>query len=449
MSYTTERISSNKMKLVFTIPAAEFAEAVQKAYLRNRSKIRVDGFRKGKAPRFVIERLYGKDIFYEDAVNEWLPDQYDHAIEEADIREVDQPQVDVDWAAVEPDKDVTVTCEVYVYPEVTLGEYKGLTVEVEPVRVDDAMVDARIEQERQKLSRSVEILDRPAAEGDTVNLDYTGTVDGVAFEGGTAEGQTLTLGSHQFIPGFEEQMVGMCVAEERDLNVTFPENYHAAELAGKNAVFHVKVNSISATELPELDDDFAADVSDFTTFAEYRQSIVDELTKQAEDKRRADIENAAVLAAADAAQVEIPDAMVNRELNDMLQDMNMRMTQQGYSLKQFMEWTGQTADSLIAQYRPGALSRVRQQLVMEAVRKAENPEISEEELEEEISRQAERMGKPLDEFKASLTDAQRESLKELAQTLKVIKLMAETAVVKEKAEEPEAPAEDAEQTPEA
>ena len=235
MSYTVEKIASNKAKLTFTVPAEEFAAATQKAYLKMRGRVNVPGFRKGHAPRSLIERMYGPDIFYEEAINIWLPEKYDEAIEKEDLRAVDQPEVDVDWAAIAPNTDVTITCEVFVYPEVTLGEYKGLAVEIEKETVTDADIDARINQDRSKASRTVEVLDRPVADGDTVNLDYKGTVDGVAFDGGTAEGQTLTIGSHQFIPGFEEQMIGMCQAEEKDLQVTFPENYHAENLAGNDA----------------------------------------------------------------------------------------------------------------------------------------------------------------------------------------------------------------------
>ena len=433
MSYTVEKISSNKAKLTFTLPADEFAEATQKAYLKLRGRVNVPGFRKGHAPRKLIERMYGPDIFYEEAINQWLPEHYDAAIEKEEIKAVDQPEVDVDWLSIEPDKDVTITCEVYVYPEVTLGEYKGLTVEIEKETVGEDDINARISRDRTKASRTVEVLDRPVGNGDTVNMDYAGTVDGVAFDGGTAQGQTLEIGSNTFIPGFEDQMVGMCVAEEKDLNVTFPENYHAQELAGKAAVFHVKVNSISKTELPELDDDFAADVSDFTTFAEYRESIVEELQKKADENNKTAAENAVVEKAADNATVDIPKAMVDREINGILRDMQLRMAYQGIKMEDYLKWTGQTVESLAEQYRNEAERRLKIRLTLEAIEKAENIEPDEADIEQETVKQAERMGKDLEEFKKELTDDQKEALKDAATVTRTVAMMMQDAVVNEKA----------------
>ena len=437
MSYTVEKIASNKAKLTFTVPAEEFAAATQKAYLKMRGRVNVPGFRKGHAPRSLIERMYGPDIFYEEAINIWLPEKYDEAIEKEDLRAVDQPEVDVDWAAIAPDTDVTITCEVFVYPEVTLGEYKGLAVEIEKETVADADIDARINQDRSKASRTVEVLDRPVADGDTVNLDYKGTVDGVAFDGGSAEGQTLTIGSHQFIPGFEEQMIGMCQAEEKDLQVTFPENYHAENLAGKDAVFHVKVNSISVTEMPELDDEFAADVSDFTTFAEYRESIVKELQDKADQNNKTSVENAVVEKAADNATVDIPAAMVNREVNSMLRDMQLQMAYQGFKLEDYLKWTGQTVDQLAEQNKGEAERRLKIRLVLEAIEKAEAIEATDEDIEKETEKQAKRMGRDLEDFKKSLTDDQKEALRDAAKVTRTVALMTADAVVTEKAKEEE------------
>ncbi|MBQ6173793.1 MAG: trigger factor [Clostridia bacterium] len=440
MSYTVEKISSNKVKLTFTVPADEFAASTQKAYLKMRGRINVPGFRKGKAPRTLIERMYGPEVFYEDAINLWLPEQYDKAIEEGDIRAVDQPEVDVDWANIAPGSDVTITCEVFVYPEVTLGEYKGLAVEIEHETVSDADIDARIMQDRTKHSRTEEVLDRPVQEGDTVNLDYAGTVDGVAFDGGTAQGQTLEIGSHQFIPGFEEQMVGMCVAEEKDLDVTFPENYHAENLAGKKAVFHVKVNSISKTEIPEADDEFAADVSDFTTFADYRQSIVDELQKKADDNNRTAAENAVVEKAADNASVDIPVAMVTREVQNILRDMQLRMAYQGIKMEDYLKWTGQTVEQLAEQYRGEAERRLKIRLVLEAVQKAESIEPDEADVEKETEEQAKRMERDLEDFRKSLTDDQKQALKDAAAVTRTVALMMADAKVTDKPAKTEEPA---------
>ena len=441
MSYTVEKIASNKAKLTFTVPAEEFAAATQKAYLKMRGRVNVPGFRKGHAPRSLIERMYGPDIFYEEAINIWLPEKYDEAIEKEDLRAVDQPEVDVDWANITPGSDVTITCEVFVYPEVTLGDYKGLAVEIEKETVTDADIEARINQDRTKASRTVEVLDRPVADGDTVNLDYKGTVDGVAFDGGTAEGQTLTIGSHQFIPGFEEQMIGMCQAEEKDLQVTFPENYHAENLAGKEAVFHVKVNKISKTEMPELDDEFAADVSDFTTFADYRESIVKELQDKADQNNKTAVENAVVEKAAENATVDIPAAMVNREVNNMLRDMQLQMAYQGFKLEDYLKWTGQTVEQLADQNKGEAERRLKIRLVLEAIEKAEAVEATDEDIEKETENQAKRMGRDLEDFKKNLTDDQKEALRDAAKVTRTVALMTADAKVTEKAKDEEKPAE--------
>ncbi len=441
MSYTYEKISGNKAKLTFVIPAEEFDKAMQQAFLKNRNRFNIPGWRKGKAPRKVVENMYGEGVFYDDAFDAVFPDAYDAAITESGLEVVDRPELNVE--EIGSGKDLKVVAEVYVYPEVTLGDYKGLTVEVEKQTVSDADIDARIDQDRAKVSSTEEVLDRPVEEGDSVNLNYAGTVDGVAFEGGTAENQSLTIGSHQFIPGFEEQMIGMCVAEERDLNVKFPEDYHAEELKGKDAVFHVKVNSISRTVMPELDDDFAADVSDFSTFAEYRENIVKELTERAEKNNDAAVENALVEKATANATVDIPPVMVERQVQAMLRDMERNMQRQGFTMDLFLKYTGQTREQLADSYRGQAQERVKVQLVIDAIRKAEALEPDEAELNAQIAEQAERMGMELEQFEKTLTAEQREYLTDTAAVQKVVDLIKSTATVTEKA--PEAPkAEDAE-----
>lgn len=430
MSYTVEKLSSNKVKLTITIAAEEFDAAMNKAYLKIRGRVNVPGFRKGKAPRKVIENMYGEGVLYDDAFDACFPQAYTEAIKAEDLKVVDQPEVSVE--EIGAGKDMVVTCEVFVRPEVTLGEYKGLAVEIDHQVVTDADVDARIAQDQQKAGREVEVLDRPVEEGDTVNLNYAGTVDGVAFDGGTAENQTLKIGSHQFIPGFEEQMVGMCVAEEKDLNVTFPAEYHAENLAGKDAVFHVKVNSITRTELPELDDEFAADVSDFTTFAEYRQSIVDQLNETAAKNNKVAAENAVVEQAVANAQVDIPDAMIKDQTEYMLRDMEIRMSYQGLRMADFLKYTGQTREQLADSYKDEAAKRVKMELVLEAIRKAEAVEPTEEEVEKQIAEQAERMGREVEEFKKSLTDEQKAYLSDSAAVQKVVDLMMADAKVTDK-----------------
>ena len=440
MSATYEKISGNKAKLSFTVPAAQFEEAMQKAYLKNRGKINVPGFRRGKAPRKLIETMYGEGVFYDDAFQEIFPNLYDEAVKENDLHVVDQPEVDV--KEIGEGKDLVFTCEVFVRPDVTLGDYKGLTVEVTKQEVTDADIDARIEQDRQKVARTVDVEGRALENGDTVNLDYAGSVDGVAFEGSTAEGQTLTLGSNQFIPGFEEQMVGMNIGEEKDLNVTFPEQYHAAELAGKAAVFHVKVNSATHTELPELNDEFAADASEYNTFAEYKDSIVKELNEKAAKNNEVAVENALVEKATANAQMDIPEAMIRDQVNYILREMQMRMAYQGLRLEDYLKYTGQTVEQLADMYKGEAEQRVKMELTLEAIRKAEGVEPTEEDVQKQIAEQAERMGQKVEDFEKTLTDEQRGYLKDSAAIQKVVELLKKDCKVEEKKPETEAAAED-------
>lgn len=434
MSHTYEKISSNKAKLTFVIPAEDFDAAMQKAYLKNRGRINVPGFRKGKAPRKLIETMYGEAVFYDDALEFVFPDAYDAAVKEYDLKPVDRPEVNVD--EIGAGKDLKFTCEVFVRPDVELGQYKGLEVEVDKQTVTEDDVNARIEQDRQKAARTIDVEDRPVAEGDTVNLDYAGSVDGVAFDGGTAQGQTLKIGSHQFIPGFEEQMVGMAIGEEKDLNVTFPEQYHAENLAGKDAVFHVKVNSIQMTEMPELDDDFAADVSDYNTFAEYKDAIVKELNDRAEKNNDVAVENALVEKAVENATIDVPHAMIHEQLHYMMQEMEMRMAYQGLRMEDYLKYTGQTREQLEGAYHGEAEKRVRIELTLDAIRKAESIEPTEEEVNAQIAQQAERMGQELEAFEKNLTEEQRGYLTDSAAIQKVIDLMkADCKVTEKKAEE--------------
>ena len=436
MKSTMEKLSSNKVKLDFVVEAARFDEAMEKAYRKNRSRINVPGFRKGKAPRALIERMYGEGVFYDDALELLFPDAYEAAVKENDLKPVDRPEMtSVDQIGA--GQDLKFTCEVFVRPDVELGQYKGLEVEVAKQTVSEDDVNARIEQDRQKGARTIDVEDRPVEDGDTVNLDYAGSVDGVAFAGGTAQGQTLKIGSHQFIPGFEEQMVGMQIGEEKDLNVTFPEQYHSEELAGKAAVFHVKVNSIQRTELPELDDDFAADVSDFNTFAEYKDSIVKELNERAEKNNEVTIENALVEKAVDNATIDVPHAMIHEQLNYMMREMEMRMAYQGLRMEDFLKYTGQTREQLEHSYHGEAEKRVRIELTLEAIRKAEGIEPTEEEVKKQIEEQAKRMGQEVETFEKNLTDEQRAYLSDSAAIQKVVDLMKADAKVTEKKPEEE------------
>lgn len=443
MSHTYEKVSGNKAKLTFTIPAEQFDEAMQKAFLKLRGRINVPGFRKGKAPRKMIETLYGEGIFYDDAFELIFPDAYEAAVKEYDLHPVDRPDISLD--EIGAGQDLKFHLEVFVRPDVKLGEYRNLTVEAEKQKLTDEMVDARISADQDKASRTIDVDDRPVQEGDTVNLNYAGTVDGVAFAGGTAENQTLKIGSHQFIPGFEEQMVGMNIGEEKDLNVKFPEEYHAEELKGKDAVFHVKVNGIQVTEKPELDDDFAADISEFNTFAEYKDSIVKELTDRINKNNDAAAENALVEKAVENAEMDVPQAMIDDQAEYMVREMGMRMSYQGLKMEDYLKYTGQTMEDLKAMYKPEAEKRVRTELVIDAIRKAEKVEPGEADIERAIVDQAERSGMDVEDFRKNLTEEQKDYLKDNAAIQMVLDLLKDGATILEKKEEK--PEEQAEEKP--
>lgn len=436
MSYTVEKIASNKVKLSFVESAESFDAAVEKAYLKDRSKINVPGFRKGKAPRKLIENMYGEGVFYDDAFELVAQPAYEEAIKAENLQVVDRPQVDVQQIGA--GQELKYTLEVFVKPDVTLGEYKGVAVEKNVEKVTDEAVDARIQNDLERASTTQDVTDRAVENGDIVNLDYAGSVDGVAFEGGTAQGQSLTIGSGMFIPGFEEQMVGMNIGEERDLSVKFPEQYHADNLAGKDAVFHVKVNGIQTKVRPELDDDFAADVSEFDTFEAYKANIVADLEKNAADRAEANLEDALVQKVVDAADCDIPDAMIQDEITTMLREMEMRMMYQGIRFEDYLKYTGQTLDQVRENYKPEAANRVKTQLVLEAVAKAENIVPTDEDVDEAIADQAKRVNRDVEEFKASLSEQQKEYLKETAGIKKVIDFLKANAVITEKAAEEKA-----------
>ena len=436
MSYTVEKIASNKVKLSFVESAESFDAAVEKAYLKDRSKINVPGFRKGKAPRKLIENMYGEGVFYDDAFELVAQPAYEEAIKAENLQVVDRPQVDVQQIGA--GQELKYTLEVFVKPDVTLGEYKGVAVEKNVEKVTDEAVNARIQNDVERASTTQDVTDRAVENGDIVNLDYAGSVDGVAFEGGTAQGQSLTIGSGMFIPGFEEQMVGMNIGEERDLSVKFPEQYHADNLAGKDAVFHVKVNGIQTKVRPELDDDFAADVSEFDTFEAYKANIVADLEKNAADRAEANLEDALVQKVVDAADCDIPDAMIQDEITTMLREMEMRMMYQGIRFEDYLKYTGQTLDQVRENYKPEAANRVKTQLVLEAVAKAENIVPTDEDVDEAIADQAKRVNRDVEEFKASLSEQQKEYLKETAGIKKVIDFLKANAVITEKAAEEKA-----------
>ncbi len=440
MSTTYEKISSNKAKLSFVVPAEEFDAAMNKAYLKERGKITIPGFRKGKAPRVVIERMYGEAVFYDDALDILFPDAYQAAVKEHDLHPVDRPECNVD--EIGAGKDLKFTVEVFVRPDVTLGQYKGLTVEVAPkAEVTEEDVDARIAQAQQQGARQEEVTDQPVDYTDTVNLDYAGSVDGVPFEGGTAQGQTLKIGSHQFIPGFEEQMVGMTVGEEKDLKVKFPEEYHAKNLQGKDAVFHVKVNSITKTQLPELDDDFAQD-NGFDTMDAFKADARRQLEEEAEASYQVRVENALVDAASKNATMDIPKAMIDDQADYMVRQMEIRMMYQGLRMEDYLKYTGQTREQLVETYHAEAEERVRVELTLEAIRKEEGLEPDEDEVAAQIAKEATRANQELEDFKANMSETQHGYMVDAAAIQKVCDLLTSTATVVEP--KPEAAAEQTE-----
>ena len=426
MSTTVEKISSNKVKLSFDIDAAQFDAAMDKAYIKVRGQVTIPGFRKGRAPRKMIENMYGGEgVFYDEAFELIFDEVYGPAIDENKLEVVDRPQVDIQQIGT--GKNLQFTCEVFVKPDVTLGEYKGVEVKREHTLVTEDEVNAEIEKERNKQAAEVSVDNRAVAEGDTVNLDYSGSVDGVKFAGGTAEAQTLKIGSHTFIPGFEEQMVGMNIGEEKDLEVTFPQEYHAKELAGKKAVFHVKVNGITETQLPALDDDFAKDISEFDTLDEYKADVRAKLEAQAAERDNNAFTNAVIEKVMENATVEIPEAMVERQIDSMVRNFEARLAQQGLKLADFIKYTGQDEKSFRNQYREQAEKSVRANLVLEAVENAENFEATEEEIDAEIVKFAGQVGQDVENLKKNLTEGDREYFKADVIRDKAVKFLCDNA----------------------
>jgi len=426
MSTTVEKISSNKVKLSFDIDAAKFDEAMGKAYIKVRGQVAIPGFRKGHAPRKMIENMYGEGVFYDEAFELIFDEVYGPAIDENKLEVVDRPQVDIQQIGT--GKNLQFTCEVFVKPDVTLGEYKGVEVKKEHTLVTEDDVNAEIEKERNKQAAEVSVDDRAVAEGDTVNLDYSGSVDGVKFAGGTAEGQTLKIGSHTFIPGFEEQMVGMNIGEEKDLNVTFPTEYHAPDLAGKEAVFHVKVNSITETQLPALDDDFAKDISEFDTLEELKADIKGKLEHERTHAAEDAVENQLLDQLLEGFKAEVPDAMYNHRVDESVRDFDYRLQSQGLNLQTYMQYTGMDMDAFRAGFREQAEKQVKIRLALEKIASLENIAPSDEELEAEYAKYAEQYKMDVEKIKSLIPSA--ELSKDLA-VGKAMEMIKETAVITE------------------
>ena len=409
MSLQVENMEKNMAKLTIEVSAEELEKAIQGAYLKQRNKISVPGFRKGKVPRQMIEKMYGVGIFYEDAANALIPTAYGKAYDECELDIVSQPKVEV--VQLEKGKPFIFTAEVAVKPEVTLGEYKGLSVDKVSNRVTAKEIDAKLEEEQKKNARTVVVEDRAVQDGDEVVLDFEGFVDGVAFEGGKGENYPLTIGSGSFIPGFEEQLIGAEAEKEVEVNVTFPEEYHSEDLAGKAAVFKCTVHEIKAKELPELDDEFAAEVSEFDTLDAYKADIKAKIKEQkiADGNRKK--EDQAVEKAVANATMEIPEAMIDTQINQMAQDFAQRIQQQGLSMEQYFQFTGMTAESMMEELRPQAVKRIETRLVLEAIAKAENIEITDERIDEELAKMAEAYKMEVEKLKEFMGENEKEQMK--------------------------------------
>ena len=425
MSLQVEKLEKNMAKLTIEVSAEDLDKAMEKAYQKQKSRISLPGFRKGKAPRKMIESMYGKGVFMEDAVNSLVPQEYTKALGECDLEIVSQPEINV--TQMEPGKALIFTADVAVKPEVTLGDYKGVEVPKSEIAVTDEEVDAEVKKEQDKNARTVAVEDRAAANGDITTIDFEGFVDGVAFEGGKGTDYALTLGSGTFIPGFEDQLVGANAGDHVEVKVTFPEEYQAKELAGKEAVFQCDVKKVEAKELPELDDDFAQDVSEFDTLAEYKEDVKKNLTEKKEKAARTAKENAAVDKAIENAEMDIPDAMLNTQVRQMLDDFSRRMQSQGLTMEQYFQFTGMTLDKMQEEMKPQALKRIQTRLVLEKIAEVENIQPTEEEVEEEFKKMADAYKMEVEKIKELLGDRELEQMKKDMAVQKAVTLIADEA----------------------
>ena len=426
MSLQVEKMEKNMAKLTIEVSAEELEKALQGAYNKQKGQISVPGFRKGKVPRQMIEKMYGAAIFYDDAANALIPEAYSKAYDESGLEIVSQPKIEV--VQIEKGKPFIFTAEVATKPEVTLGEYKGLKVSKVSNRVTAKEVEAKLEEEQKKNARTITVEDRAVQDGDEVVLDFEGFVNGVAFAGGKGENYPLTIGSGSFIPGFEEQLIGVETEKEVEVNVTFPAEYHAEDLAGKEAVFKCTVHEIKTKELPELDDEFAAEVSEFDTLDEYKADIKTKIKEQkiAEGKRQK--EDQAVEKAVANATMEIPEAMIDTQVQQMVQEFAQRMQSQGLTMEQYFQFTGLTADKMMEEMRPQAVKRIETRLVLEAIAKAENIEITDEKVDEEIAKMAEMYKMEVEKLKEYMGEAEKEQMKADMAVQEAVTLLVDNAV---------------------
>lgn len=428
MSVQVEKLEKSMAKLTIEVDSDQFNAAIEQAYQKSKGKIAMPGFRKGKAPKAMIEKMYGAGVFYEDAANILIPDAYENAAKESELDIVSQPEIDV--VQIEKGQNFIFTATVAVKPEVTLGKYKGIEVEKKTAEVTEEEITAEIDKARESNSRMITIDDRAAQDGDTVVIDFDGYVDGEQFEGGYAEDHNLVLGSHSFIDGFEDQLVGKNIGDEVDVNVTFPENYHAEELQGKPAVFKVKIKEIKVKELPELDDEFAQDVSDFDTLEEYKEDVEKKLLENKEAALSREKEEEVIRQIIEDATMEIPDQMVETQSRQMMQEFAQRIQAQGLSLEQYMQFSGTTPQMMQEEVRPQALLRIQSRLVLEAVVAAENIEATEEEVAGELENMASMYQMELDKLKDLVGEEEKKQIAMDLAVQKAVSLVVEEAVEK-------------------
>ena len=426
MSLQVEKLEHNMAKLTIEVAAEEVEKALQAAYLKQRGKINIPGFRKGKVPRQMIEKMYGAEIFYDEAANKMISEAYGKAYDECELDIVSQPSIDI--VQLEKGKDFIFTAEVATKPEVKLGEYKGLKVYKYSTRVTQKEVDEEIEKERERNARTVEVTDRAVEDKDIVTLDFEGFVDGVAFEGGKGTDYPLTIGSGSFIPGFEEQLIGAEIDKEVEVKVTFPEEYQAAELAGKDAVFKCTVHAIKAKELPEADDEFASEVSECETMEAYRAEVKQKIKDRKESEGKAKKEDQAVEQAIENAEMDIPQPMIDLQVRQMADDFARRIQQQGLTVEQYFQFTGLTQEKMMEEFEPQAVKRIKTRLVLEAIVKAENIEVSDERLDEEIQKMADAYQMEFDKLKEYMGEAEAAQMKEDIAVQEAVTLITDASV---------------------
>ena len=428
MKSTIEKLSSNKVKLHFVVEPELFETGMQAAYKKNVGKINVQGFRRGKAPRKVVEMMYGESIFYEDAIDEIFPKVYSEAVKEHNITPVDRPEFNLEQ--IGSGKELIFDIEVFVKPDVELGQYKGVEVVRHTTEVTDDDVNAEIERARERVSRYVDVTDRPVKMDDQVTLNYAGFCEGEQFEGGTAEGHKLVIGSGSFIPGFEDQLVGAEIGKEVEVNVTFPEEYHAENLKGKPATFKCTVTAIQEKDVPALDDEFAKDVSEYDTLDAYKAATKEDLQKKAAERDDAEFENAVLDAVCENAKVDIPEAMIEDRIDERIREISMNMRYQGIDMQTYFKYTGTTEENLREQLKDQAKYDVLVRLVLEAVRDAEKVEADEASVNEEIDKYASQASGDAEKFKASLTDDDRKYFEEAVKMRKTVELLKDSAAAK-------------------